>query len=230
MILRAISFLLLLLSPFLAMAAGGTVEVPEAFAWVIVIGAVIASIASIGGWVSGVRDRGERRGRTSERLGNVEKSVDNLGTKVNALGDKLEYESKEIRGLKERTNALDKKVETLTKTIISGGVPALSSNSPLSINKDGQEIAQKIDADKIFNNHWQYLKDFVEATGATLPYDVQSASISAALRMDEVLSDEEKRVIKESAYEKGMLYKTALTIFAVMARNRILKERESSEK
>ncbi len=48
--------------------------------------------------------------------------------------------------------------------------------------------------------------------------------------MDEVLSDEEKRVIKESAYEKGMLYKTALTIFAVMARNRILKERESSEK
>ncbi|MGU9951022.1 MAG: hypothetical protein ACNYPH_01675 [Gammaproteobacteria bacterium WSBS_2016_MAG_OTU1] len=128
MILRAISFLLLLLSPFLAMAAGGTVEVPEAFAWVIVIGAVIASIASIGGWVSGVRDRGERRGRESEKLDNVVKSVADLGTK-------LEFESKEIRGLKERTNALDKKVETLTKTIISGGVPALSNNSPLSISE-----------------------------------------------------------------------------------------------
>ncbi|MGU9951024.1 MAG: hypothetical protein ACNYPH_01685 [Gammaproteobacteria bacterium WSBS_2016_MAG_OTU1] len=129
MILRAISFLLLLLSLFLAMAAGGTVEVPEAFAWVIVIGAVIASvgaviasIASIGGWVSEVRDRGEKEGRTSERLGNVDKRLDNVEKSVDNLG---------------------KKVDDLISAIISGDLSAISSNSPLLINKDGQEIAQK---------------------------------------------------------------------------------------
>ncbi len=252
MVLKMISFLVLLLSPLMAVAAD--IATPSRNdSWsaitflrengdIATLGVVVTILGVVVTILLMLYNGGEKKGHEREKLNNVVERVDNVVKRVNNLrtevkadikdlGNKLESEAKAIIGIQERTTALENNVEKLTVKIDhSISSPSTSNDSPLSINKDGQAIAQKIDADKIFNNHWQYMKDFIEASGATIPYDVQTESMQAAASLNKVLSDEEKRIIKEAVYETSMSYEVALDIFGVMARDRILKEREASKK
>ncbi|MGU9951195.1 MAG: hypothetical protein ACNYPH_02580, partial [Gammaproteobacteria bacterium WSBS_2016_MAG_OTU1] len=141
------------------------------------------------------------------------------------------FEEKFDNKLKEFDNKFEKFEEKFDSKLkeLMVATPA-SNSSPLSINDRGRELAQDINANKIFNKHWQHLKQFVEATGATSNYDIQERSNQAALSLVDVLSEEDERIIKEAAYKQGMVYETALSLFAVMTRDKIFEERKAQNK
>ncbi len=101
MILKMISFLVLLLSPLMAVAAVLGAPFPDDSWSVISENGEIATLVTIIGTFFGVLYHlVDKMGRGSEKLDNVVKNVDNLRTDVNNLGTEVAAVKTDVKHLR----------------------------------------------------------------------------------------------------------------------------------
>ncbi len=196
----------------------------------IVFAALQSIVAFI--WKHGVSDKWKAM---KPDVGQLKKDVKGVGDFKNTFESDASKMKEDIHKLKTTVGKIKKDIHIIKESIskileklFPEEQSPTSRNSPLRVTDAGKDIAMKIGADKLFANHWEYLKCTVNATDPHSDYDIEIASIEAAQEMDVVLSDEEKYIIKEEAYSRGIPHEEILSIIGVMLRDKLLEEREST--
>ena len=173
-------------------------------------------------WNTMKSDVGKLKTTVESDVGKMKEDIHALQTDVGELQTDVGVIKKDIRNIKDSINKIIRKFLPKEEFLIE-------RDSPLRITDAGKNIATKIDADKLLTKHWEYLKDKVDATNPRNAYDIEIASVEVARDMDVVLSDEDKYIIKEEAYSRGIPHEEILSIIGVMLRDKLLEERESAE-
>lgn len=98
------------------------------------------------------------------------------------------------------------------------------ASSPISLTPTGQEIVTRIRADEIFRDYSTKLMSLVESKNPKNAYDIQQASFDVAKReLINLLKEQELKVVKEEAFNKGLLVEDVLSVFGILLRNKILE-------
>ncbi len=101
--------------------------------------------------------------------------------------------------------------------------PTVIARSPITLTDIGKEIETKIEANKILNKYITKLTKGIELSSPQNAYDIQVASMEAAkTKMIELLSEEELVLVKQEAYNRGILPEDVMSVFGVLLRNYIL--------
>lgn len=124
----------------------------------------------------------------------------------------------------------EKFIEIATKVdliyqYVNPNMPAKRS-SPISLTDIGKEISTKIHADEIFARVKHEAKEYlVRSNREKNAYDIQIACIEWAKKdlLTKLVSDE-IGLMKQIAFEKGILLEDVLVIFGVMMRDSIFKD------
>jgi hypothetical protein len=100
----------------------------------------------------------------------------------------------------------------------------VESHSPISLTAFGETLAQRIKADTIMNKHESELVKAVEINSPRSAYDIQVQSMHVAKQeLINILNESDLNVIKDEAYNNGLLVEDIFSIFGVLLRNKILK-------
>ena len=102
----------------------------------------------------------------------------------------------------------------------------VAAQSPLSLTATGQEVADKIDAKRIFERYAGQLERIIEEAAPKNAYDVQVESMKIAQeKLIDLLDAHEINTIKEVAFSKGLLVQDVLGVFGVFLRDLILSKK-----
>lgn len=100
------------------------------------------------------------------------------------------------------------------------------TRSPISLTEVGEEIAGKINAAAIIDKCATKLKKEVDSTNPKNAYDIQIQSMRVAKeKLLPCLDEKELNIVKQEAFNRGLLVEDILSVFGVLLRNRILTER-----
>ena len=104
--------------------------------------------------------------------------------------------------------------------------PLLWEKSPLGLSDEGEEVAKKINADKVINDHWDNLCKLVYERNPTDAYEIQQACFFVtSSHMPSVLTKEELHKVREVAFQQGRSLELILNVFAILLRDKLLKEK-----
>ena len=99
---------------------------------------------------------------------------------------------------------------------------SVGASSPLTLTQKGEERAKKLGAEKIIEKHWQRILLPEDAT----PMQIQLASEQFVnLDLMRLFTHPERNKIDEMTYNAGGNYAEVMSIFVVLLRDRIFKER-----
>ena len=104
----------------------------------------------------------------------------------------------------------------------------VAAHSPLSITELGKELADQIKADAIFAKYEAELLSSLDAKcpADTNAYDIQMTAIDIArLKMPALLTAEELNLLKEAAFNKGILLDDIWPMFGIYLRDKALTKR-----
>jgi hypothetical protein len=147
--------------------------------------------------------------------------------KVGTWAEKFVHQEQRIGGLEKLSHEVIK-IGTKVDLIYAYTNPnaTVRSHSPISLTDSGMQIAAKISAETILSKCLAQLKREVENTRPKNAYDIQVASMAVAReKMLSCLDDKEINIIKDEAYTRGLLVEDIFSIFGVLLRNAILKEK-----
>ncbi|MFI5391517.1 MAG: hypothetical protein ACHQYQ_09155 [Bacteriovoracales bacterium] len=103
------------------------------------------------------------------------------------------------------------------------------SQSPVSLTDIGKEIQKKINALEIFQNYAVKLIGMVEGKNPQTAYDIQQTSFEVAKReLIKLLNEDELKMVKNEAFNRGILVEDIMGIFGVLLRNKILEDKKLS--
>ena len=163
---------------------------------------VLLGIIALAGWAL------FRLGRWMEVFSQHDKRLD----KVEAIHDKVIALSTKIDLIYNNTNPRS----------------VVTSHSPLALTPLGHDVVQAIDAESLFAKYRNRLFEFVQARcpqGANA-YDIQVAAMNIAKTdFPSMLNADEVNLLKQTAYDKGMLYEDILPVFGIMLRDKVLSDR-----
>lgn len=120
-------------------------------------------------------------------------------------------------------------VERLETTIQKSNENIVQSQSPLTLTTKGWEMAKAIDANRIFNTHKEFLKNEVYKKDPKTAYSVQQISSDVVDTM--FISHVRKtdltglQIMEDYAYNEGISLSLLLSIFSILLRDEILKEK-----
>ena len=99
--------------------------------------------------------------------------------------------------------------------------------SPVSLTDLGIEIAAKINADKIFKKYSEELLKDTDIPNLKNAYDIQQSSMKIAKeKILSLLNEEELIIIKKEAFNNGLIVEDLTSIFGILLRNKILKDKK----
>ncbi|MGE3278509.1 MAG: hypothetical protein AB7J40_01755 [Candidatus Altimarinota bacterium] len=126
-----------------------------------------------------------------------------------------------IEGLAEKVVSLTTKVDLIYQNT-NPNAP-LRSNSPLSLTKIGEQILLAVDAENIFSKYSDRMISEVEKMSPNNAYDIQQASLDVArTKMIDLLDSKELSLIKQEAFNRGILVEDVMSVFGYLLRNHIL--------
>lgn len=138
----------------------------------------------------------------------------------------LHHEDKinNFQGLSDKIIELKTKVDLIYQNTNPNKLVA--SHSPISLTEMGKAMADTINADKILSEHIDSLVKEVELDAPKNAYDIQVVSMKVAKeKLLSYLNENNLNAIKDEAYAKGILVEDIMTIFGVLLRNQILKNK-----
>ncbi|MDR0605266.1 MAG: hypothetical protein LBG80_13265 [Bacteroidales bacterium] len=105
--------------------------------------------------------------------------------------------------------------------------PLANSQSPLSLNDEGKEHAQGLDAEKIIDKNWEKIyNDLEENVAGKSRYDIQQYIIdNFHVKLGNFLEKEDIDNMKEYAFVKGKNVYTFFIIYALIIRDKYFKQK-----
>ena len=106
--------------------------------------------------------------------------------------------------------------------------PLANSQSPLSLNDEGKEHAQGLDAEKIIDKNWEKIyNDLEENVSGKSRYDIQQYIIdNFHVKLENFLEKEDIDNMKEYAFVKGKNVYTFFIIYALIIRDKYFKQKD----
>lgn len=138
----------------------------------------------------------------------------------------LHHEDKlnNMQGLSDKIIELKTKVDLIYQNTNPNKLVA--SHSPISLTSMGKAMADTINAEKILRDHIDALVKEVELENPKNAYDIQVVSMKVAKeKMLSYLNENNLNTIKDEAFAKGILVEDIMSIFGVLLRNEILKNK-----
>lgn len=131
---------------------------------------------------------------------------------------------KSLEDMRDTVIRLDTKVELIYKNTIP--MKLVQSQSPISLTDLGKTISEKIQVEKILGRNLSQLSSAVDAKGPKNAYDIQMASMQVAKeKMLSLLNESELALIKQEAFQRGIVVEDMADIFGVLLRNHILQQK-----
>lgn len=98
--------------------------------------------------------------------------------------------------------------------------------SPLAITEKGKEMVKRLKLDEMFEKNWPRIKEVIRRESESdAPYDVDKCCREQAVVFPEkFLTRAEIDILKDDAYQKGLLLASYMKVLAVMARDKYLLE------
>ncbi len=167
--------------------------------WTSVVTVIILAIATVTAVRLSIKskksDRSKWEAYVGARLDRLEKSLDRMELKLDKIGDKI--------------------------FSIFSHVPrkVIGSESPHPLTDFGREIARKLNADHFAGKLAEVTKDEVKGKE---PYDIQEFSFSY-VQNDDHYSDEDRQIIRNVAYEKGVSENQVREVIGIELRDKLLE-------
>ncbi len=126
-----------------------------------------------------------------------------------------------MKGFNHRFDAIDGRFNRVEKDInsILGLIPQKQisvSQSPVELNKLGNEIFAKINGDNLVKNHI----DLIEHNDEMNEYQIQQVCFDyAQAELMEKISDEERGMLQNAAFDAGLPIQSILRILGIELRN-----------
>lgn len=140
-------------------------------------------------------DRSKWEGSVEARLVHLDKNMEKIDFKIDKISDKIfSYFSHNFRKV-------------------------IGSESPLRLTDFGKEIAEKLDADHMAGRLAEIIKEDVKGKE---PYDIQEFSFNY-VQDDAHYSDEDRRFIRNVAYEKGVSENQVREVIGIELRDKLLE-------
>lgn len=150
-----------------------------------------------------------------------------VASKLGGWAEKFKHQDERmgaVENIKETVVELRTKVDLIYQMVNPNST--VRSRSPLSLTPIGEEIAEKINAGKIFERIVTKLCNAVEEGNSKNAYDIQELAMSIAKnKIIALLNEDELKVIKQEAYDRGAILEDILAIFGILLRNHILQEK-----
>lgn len=129
-----------------------------------------------------------------------------------------------LEALSEKIIELKTKVELIYNN--TNPRRTVAAYSPISLTDIGKEIADKIKANIVLEKYISKLASEVEAEKPKNAYDIQMASMKVAKeKMITLLSEDELSVVKQEAYNRGIIVEDIMSVFGVLLRNHVLNQK-----
>jgi vesicle coat complex subunit len=102
----------------------------------------------------------------------------------------------------------------------------VAAMSPISLTDIGNQIAEKIEANRLLQKYVGKLSAEVELENPKNAYDIQMSSMRIAKeKMLSFLDENELNIVKQEAYSRGVIVQDVMAVFGVLLRNYILNQK-----
>ncbi len=138
----------------------------------------------------------------------------------------LTHEKKidKVESLSEKVIELKTKVELIYQNTNPNRL--IEARSPISLTSKGRELSDTIRANEILNKHLVPLEERVNSENPKNAYDIQMSSLKVAKeQLISMLDEEDLNLIKDTAYQNGLIVDDLMGIFGVLLRNHILNKK-----
>ncbi len=130
-----------------------------------------------------------------------------------------------IEGLADRVLVMSTKVDLIYENTL-GAKRTVAAASPITLTDVGKEIAQKIKAETILNKYLAKLSKEIDAEDPKNAYDIQMTAMKLVKgKMLTFLNGEELAIVKQEAYNRGLIVEDIMSVLGVLLRDHILKEK-----
>lgn len=130
-----------------------------------------------------------------------------------------------IEGLADKVLLMGQKVDLIYDNTLGAKRP-LAAMSPINLTPVGNEIVEKINANTILARCLSQLEKEVEKEKPNNAYDIQMVAMKIAKeKMVTCLNETELAVVKQEAYNRGLLVEDIMSVFGVLLRNHILNQK-----
>jgi hypothetical protein len=151
-----------------------------------------------------------------------------ISKKLTKVETKVDSSEKHIDKLQGRVDLIYQYINTKSP---------IKAQSPTSLTEVGNEIVKNISANEILEKYKEKLCKEVEKNNPQNAYDIQKQSQNAydiqkqsfyivRNKMKELLSEEELLKVKNEAYNRGLLIDDIISVFGILLRDLILKEKQ----
>jgi len=109
----------------------------------------------------------------------------------------------------------------------AGGAPLVQSHSPISLTKEGLDVARDLSAEDIISRNWTKIHENLESKVCDKnAYDIQEyCMMTASVDPDAFFENSDLNAIKLYAYKKGNPLQMYLRVFGVIIRDKYLHEK-----
>lgn len=127
-----------------------------------------------------------------------------------------------ISTIKDDISAIKATTDLLYQTHLS----TIQSHSPLSLTDKGKKISSELNVERTVTKHWGEIKDLVERSSPSNPYDIQTVAMEIAKNcFGKIFSEDERNTMKTYAFGTGMNLLEIIPIIGIVIRDKFLKER-----
>lgn len=99
----------------------------------------------------------------------------------------------------------------------------VDSHSPINLTPLGAQLAEQIHAQQLLDKYAEKLIENVETTHPKSAYDIQTQSMHVAKQqLIYLLNEQDLNLIKQKAFQNGLLLEDFFSIFGVLLRDKIL--------
>ena len=152
------------------------------------------------------------------RAGKITNSFKNFETKNDKI-DAAIYEMKDSL----------LQVKATTELLYQTHLSTVKSHSPMSLTPKGEEISKAILAELKINNYWTSIRNELQKTHPTNPYDIQVAALGLARYcFDKIFTEQERNEIKTYAFKIGINLLEIYPIIGIIIRDIYFKEQNIS--
>jgi hypothetical protein len=127
-----------------------------------------------------------------------------------------------IEGLADKVLLMGQKVDLIYDNTLGAKRP-LAAMSPINLTTVGNDIVEKIKAATILERCLPLLTKEVDIEKPNNAYDIQMVAMKVAKeKMLTCLNETELAVVKQEAFNRGLLVEDIMSVFGVLLRNHIL--------
>lgn len=132
---------------------------------------------------------------------------------------------KDLGSLLEKVIRMETKIELIY--INTNRNPVMEARSPISLTDIGNKIVGNIRAEATLDKYFSRMEPEIGLGKVDNAYDIQMEAIKYAKeKMIKFLDANELNVIKTEAFARGMIIEDIMSVFGILIRNRILKNKE----